>query len=97
MSVQPALRQIEITLAEPLYERLAGEAERRDQDISTVIQTALEEYVERFDITRTRTWELCGAFSVAETEPEYIVGTDETGTHVTNYAEHADDVLRKGT
>jgi len=47
---------------------------------------------EKNDLTQTRTWQLCGAFSVAEPEPEYIVGYDETGAPITNYAERAGGV-----
>ncbi len=46
-----------------------------------------------FDITQTRTWELGGSLEVAEPEPEYVVGRDEQGRPITNYAEHVDDVL----
>ena len=65
------------------------------RDVSSVVQAVLEEYVEEFDLTRTRTWELSGTLAVAEPEPEYLVGVDETGSPVTNTAEHVDDVLYK--
>ena len=96
MSTQQMSRQLEITLSETLYQWLFHEAQHRAQDISSVVQTALEQYAQQFDLTRTRTWELCGAFTVAETEPEYLVGSDETGPPTTNYAEHVDGVLYKG-
>jgi hypothetical protein len=96
MSTQQTSRQLEITISEMLYQWLFREAQRRAQDISSVVQTALEEYARQFDLTRTRTWELCGAFAVAEPEPEYLVGSDETGSPTTNYAEHVDDVLYGG-
>ncbi len=56
----------------------------------------LKEYAQQFDLSKTRTWELCGAFTVAEPEAEYVVGSDETGSPTTNYAEHVDDVLYMG-
>jgi metal-responsive CopG/Arc/MetJ family transcriptional regulator len=93
MSVQQASRQLEITISETLYQWLLQEAQQRAQDVSSVVQTALEQYVQEFDLTRTRTWELCGSLAVAEPEPEYVVGSDETGAPITNYAEHIDDVL----
>ena len=96
MSLQPMSRQLEITLPNPLYQWLFREARRRAQDMSTVVQTALEQYAQQFDLTQTHTWQLCGAFTVAEPEPEYIVGADETGAPTTNYAEHVDDVLYRG-
>jgi len=96
MSVKQMPRQLEITIPETLYQWLSREARRRAQDVSTVAQTALEYYVQQFDLTQTRTWQLCGAFSIAEPEPEYLVGSDKTGSPITNYAEHVDDVLYRG-
>ncbi len=89
MSVPQTSRQIEITIPEPLYQWLSRKAQHRALDIPTVIQTVLEQHAQRFDLTQTRTWQLCGAFSVAEPEPEYIVGYDETGSPITNYAGRA--------
>jgi hypothetical protein len=96
MSMQQVSRQLEITIPDTLYQWLLGEAQRRTQDVSTVVQTALEQYAQQFDLTQTRTWKLCGAFTIAEPEPEYIVGSDETGAPITNYAENVDDVLHEG-
>lgn len=95
MSTQQMSRQIEITISDTLYQWLSREAQRRAQDISAVAQVALEYYAQRFDLTRTRTWQLCGAFTIPEPETEYIVGFDETGSPITNYAEHVDEVLQK--
>ncbi len=96
MSTQQMSRRLEITISDTLYQWLSREAQRRAQDVSTVAQTALEYYAQQFDLTQTRTWQLCGAFSIAEPEPEYLVGSDEMGSPITNYAEHVDDVLYKG-
>jgi metal-responsive CopG/Arc/MetJ family transcriptional regulator len=96
MPEQQASRQLEITISETLYQWLFREAQRRAQDVSNVVQAALEEYVQQFDLTHTRTWELCGTLAVAEPDPEYIVDLNETETPITNYAEHVDDVLYKG-
>jgi metal-responsive CopG/Arc/MetJ family transcriptional regulator len=96
MPVQHTSRQLEITISETLYQWLFREAQRRAQNISNVVQAVLEQYVQQFDLTRTRTWELCGTFTVAEPEPEYLVGLDETGPPITNYAEHVDAVLYRG-
>ncbi len=81
--------RIEITLTETLHNLLSREAERRGQDVSTVIKAALERYAEQFDITHTHTWDLCGAFSVTD--------GDASELPVTNYAEHVDEVLYTGT
>lgn len=68
MSTQQMSRQIEIAISDALYQWLSREAQRRAQDISTVVQAALEYYAQRFDLTQTRTWQLCGAFTIAEPE-----------------------------
>jgi metal-responsive CopG/Arc/MetJ family transcriptional regulator len=96
MSARQAPRQIKINLSEALYERLSREAQRRAQDVSTVVEAVLEEYTQQFDLTQTRTWELCGSLAVSEPEPEYLVDSDEAEAPVTNYAERVDDVLYKG-
>ncbi len=46
-----------------------------------------------YDFTQTPAWQLCGAFRVREPDPEFIVGYDEQGEPITNYAEHIDEVL----
>lgn len=46
-----------------------------------------------FNFKHTRMWELCGTLTVAEVEPEFVVGLDSAGQPVTNYAEHVDEVL----
>jgi post-segregation antitoxin (ccd killing protein) len=96
MTTQQALRQIEITLPDSLYQWLSGEAQHRDQDISAIVQAALERQARDFDLTQTRTWQLCGAFAVAEPEPAYVVGAGEPGAPTTNYAGHVNDVLYTG-
>lgn len=93
MTMQQAPRQIKITIPDTLYQWLSREAQRRAQDIPAVVQAALEHYVQPFDLTQTQTWQLCGAFTIAEPEPAYLVGLDETEAPTTNYAEHVDDVL----
>ncbi len=45
------------------------------------------------DITQTRTWELCGSLKIAKPDSCYIVGHNEEGRIITNYAEHIDEVL----
>lgn len=93
MSVQQASRQLKITIPETLYQWLLGEAQQRAQDVSAVVLDVLEQYVQEFDLTRTRTWELCGTLAIAEPEAEYLADSNETGASITNYAEHVDDVL----
>jgi hypothetical protein len=92
---------VQLDLPPALYRRLAGEASRRSATLDQVVRQVLERYAEAegmaFDITRTRTWQLRGALEVAEPDPEYIVGRDAQGNEVTNYAEHADDLLYRGS
>lgn len=93
MTVKQASHQLEITISETLYHWLLSEAQRRAQDVSSVVQAVLEQHVQEFDLARTRTWELCGTLTVAEPEPDYLVDSDEERSPATNYAEHVDDVL----
>lgn len=89
--------RIHLDIPDSLYQWLSGETKQRGVTIDQVLYEALDLYAQTestsFDITQTQTWELCGALTVAETEPEYVVAHDETGEAVTNYAEHVDDVL----
>jgi hypothetical protein len=94
MTIQK-MRQLEITIPDTLYQWLLYEAQRRAQDISVVVQTVLEQHVQQFDLTQTKTWELCGTFTIAEPETKYVIDTDETDSPITNYAERVDDELYK--
>jgi hypothetical protein len=60
-----------------------------------VIQAVLEQHAQPFDLTKTRTWELCGAFTVAEPEPEYLVSDKDTLLQVLNElsTDHLAEVL----
>jgi hypothetical protein len=90
-------RRIEVSVPDTLYRWLSRESKQRGATMDQLLSQALELYAQTvsapFDITRTHTWELCGALNVAEVEPEYVVTHGENGGAVTNYAEHADDVL----
>jgi len=46
-----------------------------------------------YDITQTRTWQLCGSLEIAEPEIQYTMGHDEKGQIITNYAENVDGIL----
>ncbi|HEY9701401.1 MAG TPA: hypothetical protein V6C58_03090 [Allocoleopsis sp.] len=62
--------------------------------IQDLVLKAIERYIKSedidFDMTKTRTWELCGTFTVANPEQNYIVGQDEQGNIITNYGEKID-------
>lgn len=45
------------------------------------------------DITKTRTWELCGSLEIENPDPRYVVAHDLHGRIITDYAEHIDEVL----
>lgn len=97
MSQEQKLRHLKITLPDAIYQWLLQESQNRTQDVSIIVQAALEQYAQRVDLTKTSTWELCGAFTIAEPETEYIVDSDNSDTITTNYAEHVDDILYKGS
>lgn len=46
-----------------------------------------------FDLTKTSTWQLCGMLEIGEPDPEYLIGRDDEGRPITNYAEHVDSEL----
>jgi len=83
-----------------LYRWFADEAARRSATVDQVVRQALDRFAEAeeasFDIRQTRTWQLCGALEVSEPDPEYVVGCDEQGREITNYAENADALLYRG-
>lgn len=84
------------TLTVEIPDSLMSRLELAGQPVQDIVLKALEQYVEAessFSITRTQTWQLCGALEVSAPEVEYVVGQDEQGRAITNYAEHVDDVL----
>ena len=42
---------------------------------------------------QTQTWQLCGTLQVAKPDAEAIVGQDDQGNLITNYAEQVDTFL----
>jgi hypothetical protein len=88
---------LQLDLSPALYRWLVNEATRRSTPLDQVVRQMLEQFAQTeepdFDITQTRTWQLCGALEVSEPAPEYIVGRDAQGHEITNYAEHADELL----
>lgn len=89
--------RVHLNLPDSLYRQLSDETQRRGMTLEQLLHQAIEQYMETeetaFDMTRTRTWELCGSLTVAEPEPEYVVGRDADEKLVTNYAEHVDETL----
>jgi hypothetical protein len=96
----PQNYRIQLDLPPALYRRLANEAAHRSATVDQFARQVLERHAEseemNYDITRTRTWQLCGTLEVAEPDREYVTGRDEQGNAGTNYAEHVDDLLYRG-
>jgi hypothetical protein len=90
MSQTQTLRKFEVMLPDVVYEWFLRESQLRTQDISSLIRTVLEQYVQQYDLTQTRTWQLCGAFTVAKVDLIYLIDAAKT---TTNYAENVDQVL----
>ena len=97
-----AVREITLQLPEDIYQQLAEAAKRSRQSMSDIairsLQFGLNKNAPRVDadeynITHTHTWLLRGTLEINEPEADYIIGKDEDGTPITNYAENVDDVL----
>lgn len=69
--------------------------ESTGQPVQDVVLKALEQYIEAegFSLTKTQTWQLCGSLQIKDPAASYIIGKDNQGQSVTNYAEHIDEVL----
>ena len=85
------MTQLAIDIPDELIARLENQGDK----IETIILAALEDYLtkDKFDITQTTTWELCGKYTAKNPAPEYSVGTNEQENPMTNYAENIDKIL----
>lgn len=85
------MSQIVIEIPDELISRL----KQQSSPIQEIVIKALETYIktELQEITKTRTWELCGSLEVSEPESKYIIGKDNQNQVITNYAENVDKVL----
>jgi len=87
------MTQILIEIPDELISRL----QEQKSSVQEIVIKALENYVqaELPDITKTRTWELCGSLEIVQPEPKpkYIIGQDNRGQVVTNYAENIDEII----
>jgi len=92
-SAPSSLYDIEIALSESLYHQLTQVATQSAQDVSVVVQFALEYYFQHYNGLTPHTWDLCGAFAVAEPESTYQEVDSVTQQTITHYADHVDDVL----
>lgn len=68
--------------------------------IEAVLLPALTQYLANSlvsrTITETRTWQLCGQFTVSEATSTSLLSENTDATEITNYAEQVDDVLYQG-
>lgn len=75
---------------------LLSQLSETGQPLEEVVLKALQQYIQVtpvVPITQTQTWQLCGALEISAPEAQYVLGQDESGRSITNYAEHIDDVL----
>jgi hypothetical protein len=85
------MAKITLEISDELMSRL----EQRSSSLQEIVTKALETYLETesLEITQTLTWQLCGSLEISELDPQYILGKDNQGRVITNYAENTDQVL----
>lgn len=85
------MTQITIEISDKLMSCL----EQQSSPIQDIVIKALENYIETKpqELTKTRTWQLCGSLEVSEPDPKYIIGKDNQSQVITNYAENVDQYL----
>lgn len=85
------------TVTVEIPDSLMSKLQRKGHVVQDIVLEALEQYIEAedmaFSLPQTRTWQLCGGLEVIELEAEYVVGQDEQGKAVTDYAEHVNDLV----
>lgn len=74
------------TLTINIPDDMMQKLEAQNQPLPTLLLQALNEYLEKRSPAKTKTWELCGAFEIANPNPLELI--EETGH--TNYAENLD-------
>lgn len=81
-----------ITLEIP--EQLMNQIREKSESIESILLKALEDYLakESKDITKTKTWQLCGSLEIPNPEPEFIVSQQNLELS-TNYSEKIDQIL----
>ncbi|WP_030006940.1 hypothetical protein [Picosynechococcus sp. NKBG042902] len=79
------MNKITLEVPEEMMQRLKSQ----NQPLQSLLLQALNEYLEQRSPTKTKTWELCGAFEVVNLDPSELIS--EIG--LTNYAENLDQDL----
>ena len=85
------MTRITIEIPDELMFRLKQES----SPVQEIVIKAIENYIETElqEITKTRTWKLCGSLEVSEPDPKYIISKDNHDQVITNYAENVAQVL----
>ncbi len=83
------------TFTVEIPDQLLSEIEQIGQPVQDVIVQAVEAYVlkNHRSSVQTQTWQLCGTLQVATPDAEAVVGQDDQGNLITNYAEQIDTFL----
>ncbi|MBE9171460.1 hypothetical protein IQ238_29565 [Pleurocapsales cyanobacterium LEGE 06147] len=81
-------------------DELIAQVKSTGYSIEEVLLEALTQYLANSlvskSITETRTWQLCGHFTVCDTTSRNLLSENTDVTEMTNYAEQVDDVLYQG-
>lgn len=88
------MTSVTITIPDHLLSQLKA----TDKPLEESVLAAIEQYVgssaqPTFDLTQTETWQLCGSVDIADPSDREIVGYDEDGKVITNFAQQVDRVL----
>ncbi len=81
------MTQITLEIPDDLFSQL----ETKKDSLQAIFINALKNYLaaENFDITKTKTYELCGSLEVNNIETDKFPETE----NLTNYAENIDQIL----
>ncbi|WGV25215.1 hypothetical protein [Halotia branconii] len=81
-------------------DELVSQVKSAGYSVETILLKALTQYLAHSlvprSITETRTWQLCGRFTVSEVASTDILSENTNKTETTNYAEQVDDALYQG-
>lgn len=84
---------ITIEIPESLMSRIQASGQSPQVVVLQAIEQYLEDQPSSTPQRSSKTWELCGSLEISDPETQYMVGRNEQGQAVTNYAEHVDEVL----
>jgi hypothetical protein len=87
------MTSITIEIPESLMSRIQASGQPPQMVVLQAIEQYLEDRPSSMPQHSSKTWELCGSLEISQPEAQYIVGQNEQGQAVTNYAEHVDEVL----